>query len=426
MREELKAIRRRIASELQETEYSEEVLLTLIDRALTEWGRRQGLSLKAKEICRKQLLDSFRGMDILQPLLEDDSITEIMVNGMNGIFVEKGNEMLRWDRQFSGREALDDVIQVMAASVNRLVNTASPIADLRLGDGSRVNIVLPPAAPDGPVVTIRKFFRDPLTMEKLLSLEALTPACAAFLKSAVMCGCNIFISGGTGSGKTTFLNALSAFIPSEERVITIEDSLELQLQGLPNLVRMETRDPNLEGSGRISIRDLIRTSLRMRPDRIVVGEVRGEEALDMLQAMNTGCRGSLSTGHANSAVHMLSRLETMALMGGDLPLTAVRSQIASALDLLVHLGRTRDRKRRLLSVCEVLGMEKGEIRIETIMEYSEKEGLHFTGRQPSKTGKWREIFGGIPRFQEDGSFVLQDETGAAAPFGVSAFPEPDA
>ncbi len=415
MTEELKRIRRSIARELQETDYSETALLAHIDRALTEWGRTRKLSLKNKELFRKQLLDSFRGMDILQPLLEDDSVTEIMVNGTGRIFVEKNNEMCLWDRTFSGREALDDVIQVMAASVNRLVNTASPIADLRLADGSRVSIVLPPAAPDGPVVTIRKFFKDPLTMDRLLELDALTPACAAFLKSAVTCGCNIFISGGTGSGKTTFLNALSAYIPSGERVITIEDSLELQLQGLPNLVRLETRDPNLEGSGRITIRDLIRTALRMRPDRIVVGEVRGEEALDMLQAMNTGHRGSLSTGHANSAVHMLSRLETMALMGADLPLAAVRSQIASALDLLVHLGRFRDRKRRVLSVSEVLGLEKGEIRIETIQRYTEKEGLRFTGHQPENTEKWREIFGHVPRFGEDGRFILADEAEAPAP-----------
>ena len=425
MREELKRIRRRIAAELQETDYSEAALLMHIDRALTEWGRDSGLSLKEKERYRKQLLDSFRGMDILQPLLEDDTVTEIMVNGTRSIFVEKNNRMLLWDRHFSGREALDDVIQVMAASVNRMVNTATPIADLRLADGSRVNIVLPPAAPDGPVVTIRKFFKDPLTMEKLLALEALTPACVAFLRSAVICGCNIFISGGTGSGKTTFLNALSAFIPAEERVITIEDSLELQLQGLPNLVRMETRDPNLEGIGRISIRDLIRTALRMRPDRIVVGEVRGEEALDMLQAMNTGHRGSLSTGHANSAAHMLSRLETMALMGGELPLAAVRSQIASALDLLVHLGRQKDKKRRVLSVCEVLGMEKGEIRIETILEYKDKSGLRFTGHQPQKTEKWREIFGSVPCFREDGAFWLKDEAVPAAPLRIPAVPEPD-
>lgn len=406
MRDELKRIRREIAERLEETDYSDQALLGQIDRALTEWGRGMRLSLKEKEEYRKQLLDSFRGMDILQPLLEDEEVTEIMVNGPRSIFVERGADMIAWDRHFTGREPLDDVIQGMAASVNRIVNTASPIADLRLEDGSRVNIVLPPAAPDGPVVTIRKFFKDPLTMEKLLAMGALTPECAAFLKSAVICGCNIFISGGTGSGKTTFLNALSAFIPADERVITIEDSLELQLQGLPNLVRLETRDPNLEGKGKISIRDLIRTALRMRPNRIVVGEVRGEEALDMLQAMNTGHRGSLSSGHANSAEHMLIRLETMTLLGGDLPLAAVRNQIASALDLLVHLGRPRDKKRRVLSVHEIRGIEKGEIKIEAIFEYRQEKGLCFTGRQPQNTGKWEEIFGEKPRFGEEGSFYL--------------------
>ncbi len=396
MREDLRRIRREIAERLDGSDYSDRMLLSQIDRALTEWGRDQRLSLKEKEACRKQLLDSFRGMDILQPLLEDEEVTEIMVNGPFSIFVEKGSEMIAWERHFTGREPLDDVIQGMAASVNRIVNTATPIADLRLEDGSRVNIVLPPAAPDGPVVTIRKFFKDPLTMEKLLEKEALSQACADYLKSAVKCGCNIFISGGTGSGKTTFLNALSAYIPAEERVITIEDSLELQLQGLPNLVRLETRNPNLEGSGKISIRDLIRTALRMRPNRIVVGEVRGEEALDMLQAMNTGHRGSLSTGHANSAAHMLSRLETMTLMGGELPLGAVRNQIASALDILVHLGRLKDRKRRVLSVHEMRGLEKGEICLEAIFEYKAGTGLLFTGRQPERTEKWKEIYEAVP------------------------------
>ena len=288
MNRELKDLRRQIAESLTETGITDELLYERIDRLLTVWGRNKRLSLKEKEGFRKQLFDSFRGMDILQPLLEDDSVTEIMVNGLQGIYIERGSEISRWNRSFHEREPLDDIIQVMAASVNRIVNTSSPIADLRLADGSRVNIVLPPVAPEGPVMTIRKFFRDPLTLEKLLELKALTEDAAAFLKSAVRCGCNIFISGGTGSGKTTFLNALSAFIPEEERVITIEDSLELQLQGLPNLVRLETRNANLEGENRIAIRDLIRTALRMRPNRIVVGEVRGEEALDMLQAMNTG------------------------------------------------------------------------------------------------------------------------------------------
>ena len=288
MKEELRELRKRIAAGLNGTHVSDDMLYERIDAALTDLGRRKGMSLREKEQCRKILFDSFRGMDILQPLLEDDSVTEIMVNGTQSIYIERGSQMLRWDRRFTEREPLDDVIQIMAASVNRIVNTASPIADLRLEDGSRVNIVLPPAAPEGPVMTIRKFFRDPMTMEKLIALGSVPADVAAFLQSAVECGCNIFISGGTGSGKTTFLNALSAFIPEEERVITIEDSLELQLQGLPNLVRMETRNANLEGENRISIRDLIRTALRMRPNRIVVGEVRGEEALDMLQAMNTG------------------------------------------------------------------------------------------------------------------------------------------
>ncbi len=408
MKEELRELRKRIAAGLNGTHVSDDMLYERIDAALTDLGRRKGMSLREKEQCRKILFDSFRGMDILQPLLEDDSVTEIMVNGTQSIYIERGSQMLRWDRRFTEREPLDDVIQIMAASVNRIVNTASPIADLRLEDGSRVNIVLPPAAPEGPVMTIRKFFRDPMTMEKLIALGSVPADVAAFLQSAVECGCNIFISGGTGSGKTTFLNALSAFIPEEERVITIEDSLELQLQGLPNLVRMETRNANLEGENRISIRDLIRTALRMRPNRIVVGEVRGEEALDMLQAMNTGHSGSLSTGHANSAANMLSRLETMALMGGELPLAAIRSQIASALDLIVHLGRLPDRSRRVLSVDEILGMKQGEIRIESIFSYEREGGLRFTGHQPENIRKWEESTGTVPRFDAEGRFRLEE------------------
>ena len=406
MKQELRRLRKEIAEGITETGISDEELYERIDRSLTVWGRERRIGLKEKTLFRKQLFDSFRGMDILQPLLEDESVTEIMVNGTQAIYIERGSEILRWNRRFTEREPLDDVIQVMAASVNRIVNTSSPIADLRLADGSRVNIVLPPVAPEGPVMTIRKFFRDPLTMERLLALGALSEPAAAFLRSAVRCGCNIFISGGTGSGKTTFLNALSAFIPPEERVITIEDSLELQLQDLPNLVRMETRNANLEGENRISIRDLIRTALRMRPNRIVVGEVRGEEALDMLQAMNTGHRGSLSTGHANSGANMLSRLETMALMGRELPLPAIRSQIASALDLMVHLGRLPDGRRCVMSVDEILGMEGGEIRIESIFRHEREAGLCFTGRQPKNTQKWEEVFGAVPRFDEQGFFCL--------------------
>ena len=288
MREELKPLRLKVAASFAGGEVPDEALLARIDEELTVYGRAAGLSIEEKTICRKELFDSFRGMDILQKALDDDAVTEIMVNGLEGIWLEKGSEIIRWDRGFDDRETLEEVIQLMAASVNRLVNTTTPIADLRLADGSRVNIVLPPAAPDGPVMTIRKFYRMPLTMDMMIQAGSVSREAADFLRSAVRCGCNIFISGGTGSGKTTFLNALSEYIPAEDRVITIEDSLELKLQGLPNLVRLETRTENLEGTGRISIRDLIRTALRMRPTRIIVGEVRGEEALDMLQAMNTG------------------------------------------------------------------------------------------------------------------------------------------
>ena len=411
---DMQALRQQIAAVLTGTEPGDALLYARIDEALSEYGRQHRLSVKERTAYRKQLFDSFRGIDILQPLLEDGSVTEIMVNGTDAIYIERGREMLRWNRHFEETEPLEDVIQIMASSVNRIVNTSVPIADLRLADGSRVNIVLPPAAPFGPVMTIRKFPRDPLTMEKLIAFGSITREAAFFLKDAVRCGCNIFVSGGTGSGKTTFLNALSAFIPEEERIITIEDSLELQLLGLPNLVRLETRGANLEGENRITIRDLIRTALRMRPNRIIVGEVRGAEALDMLQAMNTGHRGSLSTGHANSAKDMLSRLETMTLMGGELPLAAVRSQIASAIDLIVHLGRLDDRKRRVLSVDEIRGLREGEIVCESIYAYTKEKGLGFTGRQPENTVKWTEIYGAPPRFDGEGHYLSPDEKAALA------------
>ena len=376
MNSELRNIRYRIASSFAEGEaLSEDALRERIDSAMREYSHRANLSLYERERGKRELLDSFRGMDILQPALDDPEVSEIMVNGVGTIFLERGGRLERWDRAFEQRETLEDVIQIIAASVNRIVNTSSPIADLRLEDGSRVNIVLPPVAPDGPIMTIRKFSRVPLTMERLIRLGSLTEEAARFLQTAVRRRRNIFISGGTNSGKTTFLNALSEYIPSEERIITIEDSLELQLMGLPNLVRLETRSANLEGGGAVTIRDLIRTALRMRPTRIIVGEVRGEEALDMLQAMNTGHQGSLSTGHANSARDMLSRLETMVLMGGELPLAAIRAQIASALDLLVHLGRDGDGIRRVLSVEEVEGIEHGEIVLRTRFAFRRDEGL---------------------------------------------------
>ncbi|MBQ7248248.1 MAG: CpaF family protein [Lachnospiraceae bacterium] len=336
---------------------ADETLLTGIDRVLV---REQALSVAEKLSLRKDIFDSFRRLDVLQTLVEDGDVTEIMVNGSRNIFYEKEGVIRRWDRCFSGQDRLEDVIQQIVAGVNRRVNTASPIVDARLPDGSRVNVVLPPIAPEGPIVTIRRFPGEAMTMDRLTGLGSLDRGTADFLEERVREGSNIFISGGTGSGKTTFLNALSGAIPQDERVITIEDSLELQL-AMPDLVRLEARDVNSEGEGRITIRDLIRTALRMRPDRLIVGEVRGPEALDMLQAMNTGHDGSLSTGHANSAADMLSRLETMVLMGGELPLYAIRAQIASALDLMVHLARLRNGRRVVVSIQEVTGYENDRI-----------------------------------------------------------------
>jgi len=361
-------------------ELSDRELLERIDTILIREGKRRGISLRERTGYRKKLFDSFRRLDVLQELVEDDSITEIMVNGMEAVFLERDGMVHQWNRHFSSREKLEDVIQQMVARVNRIVNTSSPIVDARLVDGSRVNVVLPPVAPDGPILTIRKFSREAITMEMLIEWGSITDEAAGFLEALVKAGYNLFISGGTGSGKTTFLNALSRAIPSQERVITIEDSLELQL-AIPNLVRLEARNANIEGEREVTIRDLIRTALRMRPDRILIGEVRGREALDLLQAMNTGHDGSLSTGHGNSPADMLSRLETMVLMGGELPLAAVRSQIASALDILVHLGRMRDGRRRVLSIVEVLGYEEEQIRCQPLYEYNpaEERGLEAVG-----------------------------------------------
>jgi Type II/IV secretion system protein. len=293
-------------------------------------------------------------------LLDDPAITEIMVNGTKDIFIEKNGTIYRYDKHFEPKEKLEDVIQQIVSQANRVVNTSNPIVDSRLQDGSRINIVLPPIAIDGPVITIRRFPENPITMEQLIEYKSITPEAAELLEKLVIAGYNIFISGGTGSGKTTFLNVLSNFIPQNERIITIEDSAELQIRNIPNLVRLEVRNGSKDGMLEISIRDLIKTSLRMRPDRIIVGEVRDEAAIDMLQALNTGHDGSLSTGHANSPADMLSRLETLVLMGADIPLTAVRRQIASAIDIIVHLGRLRDKSRRVLEITEVLDLRNGE------------------------------------------------------------------
>ena len=320
---------------------------------------------------KKELFDSLRRLDILQIFVEDSSVTEIMINGKDNIFVEQDGRLKKLDVGFESTEKLQDVIQQIVAGCNRVVNEASPIVDARLPNGSRVNIVMNPVALNGPIVTIRRFPDKPITMEKLLQNNSLSLEAAEFLEKMVKAKYNIFISGGTGSGKTTLLNVLSHYIPSDERVITIEDSAELQLQGLSNLVRLETRNSNVEGCNEITVRELIRSSLRMRPDRIVVGEVRGAEAIDMLQCLNTGHDGSMSTGHANSAKDMLARLENMVLMGVELPLAAIRQQIASGVDIVVHLGRLRDKSRRVLEISEILGCENNEIKLNPLFVFEE-------------------------------------------------------
>ncbi len=367
-------LRAKMMAELEgRMQVEDEELREMIDSAVLKEAEETYLTLKARLRLKKELFDSFRRLDILQELVDDPEITEIMVNGADHIFVEKGGRISRSDRTFDSAEQLEDLIQQIVSRVNRTVNLSSPIADARLEDGSRVHVVLAPVAIDGPVLTIRKF-PEPITMDKLIGLGSITREGAQFLKTAVRSGYNIFVSGGTGSGKTTFLNALSEFIPEDERIITIEDSAELQIRHIPNLVRLETRVENRDGSREISVRDLIKASLRMRPDRILVGEVRGAEALEMLQAMNTGHDGSLSTGHGNSPKDMITRLETMVLMAADLPLAAVRNQIASAVELMVHVGRLRDKSRKVLEISEVTGCEEGQVILEPIFTFREREG----------------------------------------------------
>ena len=308
---------------------------------------------------------------MLEELLEDNTITEIMINGPENIFIEKSGKILKVNEQFDSTQRLETIIQQIVAKCNRVVNEAKPIADARLENGARVNIVLAPIALNGPIVTIRRFPDKPIIMDDLIGFGALTSEIAEFLKILVQAKYNIFISGGTGCGKTTFLNALSNFIPNDERIITIEDNAELQIQGVDNLVRLETRNANVEECSEISIRDLIKSALRMRPNRIVVGEVRGAEAIDMVQCLNTGHDGSLSTGHANSARDMLYRLETMILMGMDLPLPAIRRQIGSGIDIIIHLGRMRDKSRKLLEIVEVIGIENDEIKLNVLYKFKE-------------------------------------------------------
>ena len=364
-------------------EMEDEAVQELVENEVWLMGKETYIPLAEKKRLCREIYYAIRKYDVLQELLEDETVTEIMVNGPDHIFIEKEGRLQQWQTAFESEDKLLDVIQQIVAKANRVVNESSPIVDARLF-GSRVHVVLPPVALNGPILTIRRFGKTPLLIPELLRLGSVSQEICTFLEKLVIAGYNIFISGGTGSGKTTFLNALSSFIPRTERIITIEDSAELQIQGNDNLVRLETRNANVEGCKPVTIRDLIRASLRMRPDRIIVGEVRGAEAIDMLQALNTGHDGSLSTGHANSAADMIARLETMVLMGMELPLAAIRRQIAGGVDLIVHLGRLRDKSRRVLSVSEVVGYEQGEVLLSVIYEFQE------TGERNGKVqGIWK-------------------------------------
>ena len=375
-KEIFRALRRGLMDRLDlARELSDQEILDEIDQLILSGTPEVCLSLKEKVELRQELFHSVRKLDVLQELIEDETVTEIMVNGPDAIFVERKGKLKKWDKCFTSREKLEDVIQQIVGRCNRVVNEAMPIADARLENGARVNAVIQPVALNGPILTIRRFPDTPVTMEKLISLGSLPRECAEFLAVLVKARYSIVIGGGTGSGKTTFLGALSEYIPSDERIITIEDNAELKIQGIPNLVQLEAKMANVEGASSITIRDLIKAALRMRPDRIVVGEVRGGEAVDMLQALNTGHEGSLSTAHANSARDMLSRLETMTLMGVELPLEAIRRQIASGVDILIHLGRMRDKSRKVLEITEVCGFEDHEIRTRTLYRWKEGEGL---------------------------------------------------
>ena len=349
-------------------ELSDQEILDAIDELILNQMRESCMALKEKVQLRQELFYSVRKLDVLQELIEDESVTEIMVNGRSG-------KLSRWHKSFTSREKLEDVIQQIVGKCNRVVNESMPIVDARLENGARVNAVIYPVALNGPILTIRRFPEHPITMEKLIELGSLSMECAQFLRKLVQARYSMVIGGGTGSGKTTFLAALSEFIPCDERIITVEDNAELRIQGIDNLVRLEAKTANVDGGAAVTIRDLIRTALRMRPDRIIVGEVRGGEAMDMLQALNTGHEGSLSTAHANSSRDMLSRLETMTLMGVELPLEAIRRQIASGVDILVHLGRMRDKSRKVLEITEVCGFEQGEIRTQPLYRWQEGRGL---------------------------------------------------
>ncbi len=376
MSTDLKELKRELqAGLISQIDFSRDIddseLYDQIDEMIIASSKTNILTLSDREYLRRKLFDALRKLDILQELVDDSTVTEIMINGPDTIFVEQAGRLFRYPMQFESKEKLEDVIQQIVSGCNRVVNEANPIVDARLENGARVNVVLAPVALNGPIVTIRRFPDKPISMDDLIRFGSLRDDIASWLSSLVKARYNIFISGGTGSGKTTFLNALSAYIPKDERIITIEDNAELQIINLPNLVKLETRNANVEGCREITIRDLIKSSLRMRPDRVIVGEVRGGEAFDMMQAMNTGHDGSMSTGHANSCKDMLSRLENMILMGMDLPLSAIRRQIASGIDLIVHLGRLRDRSRRVLEITEIIDTGTDEIGINVIYKFKE-------------------------------------------------------
>lgn len=362
-------------------EATDEQVATVIDEVLQRVSQQTYLSVHQRVALQERIFNALRRLDILQPLVDDRTITEIMINGTEEIFIEKNGRVMPLDYSFDSLEQLENVIQMIVSKVNRVVNESSPICDARLEDGSRINVVLPPIALKGPTLTIRKFPEKPLTMSDLIRFGSIDSEAAEFLETLVKAKYNLFICGGTGSGKTTFLNVLSNAIPRDERIITIEDSAELQITQVDNLVSLETRNANVEGKGTITIRDLIKSSLRMRPDRIVVGEVRGGEALDMLQAMNTGHDGSLSTGHANSTKDMLSRLETMVLSGSSMPLEAIRQQIASAVEIMVHLGRMRDKSRKVIEIVEITGYDNGNVTMNSLYRYEEDE--HTTEQEVS-------------------------------------------
>lgn len=374
----VKELREYVTKYLPLSELKDEELEPKIEEIVQDRLRGKYCPIEQRLNIITQIYSSIRGYGLLDSIMNDDSITEVMINGPDNIFIEQNGRLFKLDKAFPDDKQLTDVIQRIVAKAGREVNQANPICDTRLEDGSRVNVVLPPLALCGPTVTIRKFSKDPMTMEKLIGYGSLTKEIAEQLELLVKAKYNIFVCGGTGSGKTTFLNALSNYIPRDERVITIEDSAELQIVGVDNLVRLETRNANSSGAGEVTIRDLIKSSLRMRPERIVVGEVRGGEALDMLQAMNTGHDGSLSTGHANSTEDMLSRLETMVLQGANgLPLEAIRQQIASAVDIIIHLSRLRDKSRKTMEICEVVeyvpGPGGGEIKLNPLYKFVEDE-----------------------------------------------------